>query len=172
MPAYLCTYIEYSTIALDSLYQPGAIVTVKIYYRHNNIDDGPFNVSGGMVLPIANPKVQENGIRGDRPSDKATLDLYARTRYVNLPNGRLADSTNTEQKLCIAGAAATRFQHISLLFAKVNYNLDIVYWHKNSIPMTVCRFVSIPMQEKILPTQNAHHSDDDTVFAIVRRASI
>ena len=85
-------------------------------------------------LPIANPKVQENGIRGDRPSDKATLDLYARTRYVNLPNGRLADSTNTEQKLCIAGAAATRFQHISLLFAKVNYNLDIVYWHKNFNP--------------------------------------
>ena len=133
------------TIALDSLYQPGAVVTVKIYYRHNNTDDGSFNVSGGFVFTDCEPE----GARKwypcwDRPSDKATLDLFARTPVtVKLgSNGRLADSTNTGTEIIYHWSSRdTISTYLVVISAKVGYNLDIVYWHKLSNPND-----SVPMR--------------------------
>ena len=49
------------TINLNQTYNAGDTVTIKIYYRHNNITDGAFNVSGGFVFTDSNPKAPAIG---------------------------------------------------------------------------------------------------------------
>jgi len=67
------------TVTLDSTYQPGDTASVKIYYRHNNIVDGAFYTSNGMVFTDCEPEGARKWFPcWDHPSDKATLDLTAK----------------------------------------------------------------------------------------------
>ena len=82
------------TVNLDRTYAVGETVMVRIYYRHNNVTDASFYTYNGMVFTDCEPE----GARGwfpcwDKPSDKATVDLTAKTpANVKLgSNGRLAD---------------------------------------------------------------------------------
>ena len=127
------------TVQLDRTYNPGEIVRVKIYYHHNNVTDNGYYVESGMVFTDCEPE----GARmwypcWDHPSDKATLDLTARVpATVKLgSNGVLMDSINVADTLISYHWVSTNriSTYLIVMSAKVNYNLDILYWHKLSNP--------------------------------------
>ena len=126
------------TVTLDRTYNPGEIAEIKIYYRHNNVTDNSFYVSSGMVFTDAEPE----GARGwfpcwDKPSDKATLDLTAKVPLAAKlgSNGRLNDSTITGDSLYYHWISRDPVStYLMVMSAKINYNLDIIYWHKLSNP--------------------------------------
>ncbi len=132
------------TLNLDRTYNAFDTVQVKIYYRHNNVSDAAFYVSSGMVFTDAEPE----GARKwypcwDKPSDKATLDLTAKVpATVKLgSNGRLADSTRVADTIWFNWKSRDPIStYLVVMSAKVNYNLDIVYWRNpwspnDSIPI-------------------------------------
>lgn len=128
------------TINLDRTYNPGEIVDVKIYYRHNNVSDGSFYNSGstGYIFTDAEPE----GARGwfpcwDRPSDKATVDITVKVPLsVRLgSNGRLNDSTVTGDSIWYHWISRDPVStYLTVITSKVGYNINIVYWHKISNP--------------------------------------
>ncbi|CAN5561545.1 M1 family aminopeptidase [soil metagenome] len=126
------------TVTLNRVYNPGETVIIKIYYHHNNISDTGFYVSNGMVFTDAEPE----GARmwypcWDRPFDKATLDLTAKTPGNVLlgSNGRLADSVKSGDTIYYHWVSRDPIAtYLVDMIGKVNYNLDIVYWHKLSNP--------------------------------------
>jgi aminopeptidase N len=126
------------TITLDSTYNPGRIIQVGINYQHLNVSDGGFYTGNGGVFTDAEPE----GARywfpcWDKPSDKATLDLTAKVpANAKLgSNGRLNDSTLTGDTLYYHWISRDPIStYLMVMTAKVNYNLDIVYWHKISNP--------------------------------------
>jgi len=126
------------TITLDQTYNTGDTVQVKIYYRHNNVTDNAFYVSGGFVFTDAEPEGARKWFPcWDKPSDKATIDLTTRVpATVKLgSNGRLADSTTvgdtTYFRWISRDPVAT---YLMVISAKVGYNLDIVHWRTLSNP--------------------------------------
>ncbi len=126
------------TINLNRLYNPNDTATVKIYYRHNNVSDNGFYVSNGMVFTDAEPQGARNWYPcWDRPSDKATLDLTAKVpATVKLgSNGRLADSTRVADTIWFNWRSRDPIStYLVVISAKVNYNLDIVYWRNPASP--------------------------------------
>jgi len=126
------------TVQLDRAYNSGEIVRVKIYYHHNDVSDNGFYVSGGLVFTDCEPE----GARcwypcWDKPSDKATLDLTARVpATVKLgSNGILMDSIKVADTITYHWVSTNRIStYLIVMSAKVNYNLDIIYWHKLSNP--------------------------------------
>ncbi len=129
-------------INFGSTYTAGETVSVKISYHHNNVTDDAFYVGNdGMVFTDAEPEGARKWFPcWDKPSDKATVEM---TALVPSPvklgsNGKLVLDSLT------ADPAKRLFHWISrdpvatylvVLSAKVNYNLDIVYWHKLSNPI-------------------------------------
>ena len=120
------------TITLDRVYNPGEVTTVKIYYRHNNVSDGAFYASSGMVFTDCEPE----GARKwypcwDKPSDKATTDLTAKVPSTVLlgSNGRLADSTRSGDTTIFHWVSRDPIApYLVTMIGKVGYNLDIVKW--------------------------------------------
>ncbi len=119
-------------ITLDRTYNPNEVVQVKIYYRHNNVTDGGFYVSNGMVFTDCEPEGARKWFPcWDRPSDKATLDLRAKVpATVKLgSNGRLADSTRTADTIWYNWISRDPIAtYLMVMSGKVNYNLDVVEW--------------------------------------------
>ncbi len=126
------------TVTLDSTYQPNATVSVKIYYRHNDVADGAFYTSFGMVFTDCEPEGARKWFPcWDRPSDKATLDLTAKVpSTVKLgSNGRLADSTKTADTIYYHWVSRDPIAtYLMVMTGKVGYNLDKEYWRKISNP--------------------------------------
>ena len=126
------------TINLNQTYNQGATVNVKIYFRHNNISDGAFYATNGVLFTDCEPEGARKWFPcWDKPSDKATLDLTARVpTSVKLgSNGRLADSTVSGGAIFYNWISSDPIAtYIMVMTAKVNYNLDIIYWHKISNP--------------------------------------
>jgi aminopeptidase N len=126
------------TITLDSTYSPGRTVQVGINYQHLNNSDNSFYTGSGGVFTDCEPE----GARGwfpcwDKPGDKATLDLTAKVpANAKLgSNGRLNDSTLTGDTLYYHWISRDPIStYLMVMTGKVNYNLDIVYWHKLSNP--------------------------------------
>ncbi|MCX6162355.1 MAG: M1 family aminopeptidase, partial [Ignavibacteriae bacterium] len=128
------------TINMDRTYNVGEIVNVKVNYRHLNVTDASFYVSGssGYVFTDAEPE----GARGwypcwDKPSDKATLDLTVKVPLtVRLgSNGRLNDSTVTGDSLYYHWISRDPIStYLVTMTSKVGYTIDIIYWHKLSNP--------------------------------------
>ncbi len=119
-------------------YNPGDEVSVTIYYKHNNVNDGAFYANNGFVFTDCEPE----GARKwypcwDKPSDKATLDLTARvpTNVKLGSNGTLQDSTVVGNALYYHWVSIHPIAtYLIVMTAKANFNLDIVYWHKLSNP--------------------------------------
>ncbi|HSD62324.1 MAG TPA: M1 family aminopeptidase [Ignavibacteriaceae bacterium] len=126
------------TITLDRTYNPGETAEVKINYSHKNVSDNAFYVSNGFVFTDCEPQGARKWFPcWDRPSDKATFNLKAKTpANVKLgSNGILQDSTVSGDTILYNWVS--NFQvatYLMVMTAKVNYNLDIVYWHKISNP--------------------------------------
>ena len=124
------------TIALNRTYNPGEILSVKINYHHNEVSDNAFYASNGTVFTDCEPEGARKWFPcWDRPSDKATLDLTAKVPLsVKLgSNGKLMDSTIIGDTLKYHWASIHRIAtYLMVVTSKVNYKLDIIYWHKLS----------------------------------------
>jgi len=141
------------TVNLDRSYNPGEIVDIIIYYRHNNVADQGFYVYNGMVFTDCEPEGARKWFPcWDRPSDKATVDITVKTpSNVKLgSNGRLQDSTKTGDTIYYRWVSADPVAtYITVLTGRVNYGLDIVYWHRLSNPAD-----SIPIRLYYNPGEN------------------
>lgn len=126
------------TIHLDSTYAPGTIVQVMIYFRHNNVSDGAFYASNGMIFTDCEPEGARKWFPcWDKPSDKATLDLTTKVpASVKLgSNGRLADSVRTADTVWYNWISRDPIAtYLMVMSGKVNYNLDIVHWRNPESP--------------------------------------
>ncbi len=126
------------TLQLDRTYIPGETFLVKINYRHRNVEDNSFYVKNGFVFTDFEPEgARKTFPCWDRPSDKATLDLTAKVpSNVKLgSNGILADSINTGDTIRYHWVSNQNIAtYLVVISSKVNYKLDILYWHKPSNP--------------------------------------
>lgn len=135
------SYIHTSNILninLDRTYAAGETAQIKIYYRHNNVSDNAFYASNGLVFTDCEPEGARKWFPcWDRPSDKATVELRAKTpAVVKLgSNGRLADSTRIGDTLYYHWISRDPVAtYLVVISAKVNYGLDIVNWINPSNP--------------------------------------
>ena len=126
------------TINLDRTYAVGETATVRIYYRHNNVTDAAFYTYNGMVFTDCEPEGARKWFPcWDKPSDKVTVDLTAKTpANVKLgSNGRLADSTTVGDSTWFHWVSRDPIStYLVVMTGKVNYNLDIVFWHPPTHP--------------------------------------
>ena len=168
-----CTTYTHSndllTINLNRIYSPGDTVSVNIVYHHVNTTDNAFYSMGGQAFTDCEPEGARNWFPcWDRPSDKATVDITARVpSNVKLgSNGRLIDSTVSGGNITYHWKSRDPLStYLVVISSKVNYNLDIVYWHKLSNPLD-----SIPIRfyygngespfhiESILPDMMTYYS--------------
>jgi aminopeptidase N len=126
------------TVQLDRTYAAGEVAEIKIYYRHKNVQDHAFYVKNGFVFTDCEPEGARRWFPcWDQPSDKALLDLTA-TVPLNVKlgsNGRLADSTIIGDKLTYHWISEQNIAtYLIAVTSKVNYQLDIIYWHKPGNP--------------------------------------
>lgn len=123
-------------ITLNKTYAPGDTINILIYYLHKNINDGAVYTNTGFFFTDCEPEGARKWFPcWDKPSDKATVDLTAKTPgSVKLgSNGRLADSTKTGDTIYYHWVSRDPIAtYLVVISAKVNYNLDIVYW-KNPV---------------------------------------
>lgn len=126
------------TISLDRVYLPGEIAEIKIYYRHQNVQDGALYANGGMLFTDCEPEGARKWFPcNDKPSDKALLDLTAKVpaNVKFASNGKLMDSIFSADTLIYHWESIHNIAtYLVAMTSKVNYNLDIVYWHKISNP--------------------------------------
>jgi len=117
-------------ITLDREYAVGETLDVMIYYKHKNVADNAFYVSGGFVFTDCEPEGARKWFPcWDKPSDKATLNLRAKTpANVKLAsNGRLADSVKTGDTIYYNWISRDPIAtYIMIVTSKANYNLDII----------------------------------------------
>lgn len=160
------------TINLDRTYNPGEVVNIFIYYRHNNVSDNAFYVnSSGFVYTDCEPEGARKWFPcWDKPADKATFDITVKVpSNVKIgSNGRLNDSTASGDTIWYNWVSRDPLStYLAVLTGKTGYNLDIVWWHKISNPND-----SIPIRlyystgENISPTKNAI-ADMTTIFSNV-----
>jgi len=159
------------TIQLDQTYAVGATVAVKICYHHNNVQDNAFYVNSGTVFTDSEPEGARKWFPcWDHPSDKALFELTAKVKSnVKLgSNGRLADSTFSGDTLTYHWISDQNVAtYLMVITSRVNYQLNINYWHKlsnpaDSIPL---RYYSNPGEDPsammaILPDMTTWYSQN------------
>ncbi|HEY3250753.1 MAG TPA: M1 family aminopeptidase [Ignavibacteria bacterium] len=127
------------TVNLNRTYNPAETAYVRINYNHLNVSDGAFYASGGGVMTDCPPEGARKWFPcWDRPYDKATVDITAKVpSNVKLgSNGRLNDSTITGDSIYYHWISRDPVAtYLIVLSARVNYKLDIVWWHKLSNPI-------------------------------------
>ncbi len=133
------------TILLTAGYAAGDTVRVKIFYHHKNVQDSAFYAGAdGMVFTDCEPEGARKWFPcWDKPSDKATLDLTARVpSTVKLgSNGLLVNTTTSGDTLIYHWRSRDPIAtYLMTISSKINYQLDILYWHTFSNPND-----SIPM---------------------------
>lgn len=119
-------------IALDRTYNPGDTGEVKVYYFHFDVQDQGFFASGGTVFTDNEPERARNWYPcWDKPSDKATVELRARTP-VNVKlgsNGLLFDSLNTGQEIFYHWKSRDPIAtYLVVISARVDFQLHILTW--------------------------------------------
>jgi len=149
------------TVNLDRTYYINEIVNIIVYYTHYNVSDNAFNVnSSGFVYTDCEPEGARKWFPcWDKPYDKAIVDITAKVpSNVKLgSNGRLADSTVIADTIWYHWISRDPLStYLVVITGKVNYNLDILWWHKlsnqnDSVPL---RFY-YSTGENILPAENA-----------------
>lgn len=126
------------TISLNKTYNPGEVTQVRIDYTHINVDDYAFFATdGGLFTDCESERARNWFPCWDKPGDKATTDLTAKVpANVRLGStGKLNDSLITGDTLYYHWISRDPVAtYLVSMEGKVNYNLDIVYWHKISNP--------------------------------------
>jgi aminopeptidase N len=125
-------------ITLDRIYNAGEIASVMINYSHKNVEDGGFYVANGFVFTDNEPEGARKWFPCyDRPSDKATVDITAKVPSNVLlgSNGRLADSVTVADTTWFHWISRDPVAtYLTVMSAKADWNLDIVYWDRPSTP--------------------------------------
>ncbi len=140
LPGKSFTHINNTlNIQLDTTYSIGDTLRVAIFYQHKNVSDNAFYVgTDGMVFTDCEPEGARKWFPcWDKPADKATMELRAKVpSSVKLgSNGRLVDSTRTADTIYYHWKSRDPIPtYLIVISAKVNYNLDVVYWKKLSNP--------------------------------------
>ncbi len=159
------------TVQLDRIYNPGEEFQVKVCYHHNNVSDNAFYASNGHVFTDCEPEGARRWFPcWDKPSDKALLDITVKVPAAAKcgSNGALVDSIINGDTLTYHWSSAQPLAtYLMVLSASLNYNLDIIYWHKlsnknDSIPL---RFYYNPGEnpdyiESILPGMATYYSQN------------
>lgn len=127
------------TITMNRQYTVGEIATMTIYYRHiATSGDGAFYVQNGYVFTDAEPEGARKWFPcWDRPSDKALLDLTAKTpSNVKLgSNGRLQDSTASGDTIWYHWISRDSVStYLVVMTGNTTFNIATVWWHKFSNP--------------------------------------
>ncbi|RPI13116.1 MAG: T9SS C-terminal target domain-containing protein [Ignavibacteriae bacterium] len=131
------------TVTLNRSYNQGEVTQVKINYKHLNVSDGAIYTGStsnpGGFFTDAEPEGARKWFPcWDKPSDKAMIDMTVKVpANVKIGgNGRLNDSTLTGDSLYYHWVSREPVAtYLVVLTGKVNYNLNIVYWHKISNPL-------------------------------------
>ena len=134
------------TVALNKFYNPGEVLSIKIYYRHKDVIDTVFSASNGLIFTDCEPE----GARywfpcWDKPSDKATTDITVKTPSNVLlgSNGRLADSIRIADTIYYHWVSNDPMStYLVSISGSSNYRLSLQYWHKltnpsDSIPVRI-----------------------------------
>ncbi|MDP1621649.1 MAG: M1 family aminopeptidase [Bacteroidales bacterium] len=125
-------------ILLDTTYQPGEVVSVRIYYKHKNVTDYGFFVSSGFVFTDSPPEGMRKWMPcWDRPSDKAVWELIAKVPVsVKLGStGMLADSIISGDTLIYHWVSNSPVStYLITITSSVNFQILTRYWHKLSDP--------------------------------------
>jgi aminopeptidase N len=125
-------------ITLDRVYNPGEIVNVYIDYDHKNVEDGGFYANNGFIFTDNEPEGARKWFPCyDHPADKATVDITARVPNNVLlgANGRLADSTVVGNSILYHWVSRDPVAtYLTVISAKANWNLDVVYWENPNDP--------------------------------------
>ena len=141
------------TIQLDRSYNPGEIAQVKICYHHVDVEDGAFFAQDSTVFTDCEPEGARKWFPcWDKPSDKAALDLTVKVPAAARlgSNGALADSSINGDTLTYHWVSSDKIStYLMVMTARLNYNLDIVYWHKISNPS-----VTVPLRFYWNPTDS------------------
>ncbi|TSA28104.1 MAG: T9SS C-terminal target domain-containing protein [Bacteroidetes bacterium] len=141
------------TLQLDQTYNPGAIVEVKVSYRHLNVADQGLYVSNGFVFTDFPPEGARKVLPcWDRPSDKAKWDFTARVPVgVRLGStGYLADSTIVADTLWYHWVSDNPVATYLITWTSyTNWNINISYWNNIYDPSD-----SIPIWLYKKPTEN------------------
>jgi aminopeptidase N len=159
------------TVQLDRTYNPGEEFQVKVCYHHNNVSDNAFYALNGHVFTDCEPEGARRWFPcWDKPSDKALLDITVKVPAAAKcgSNGALVDSIINGDTLTYHWSSAQPLAtYLMVLSASLNYNLDIIYWHKlsnhnDSIPL---RFYYNPGEnpdyiESILPGMATYYSQN------------
>jgi aminopeptidase N len=126
------------TIQMNRTYNVGESADIKIFYRHKDVQDNAFYSNSGTVFTDCEPEGARRWFPcWDKPSDKALFDLTAKVKAnVKLgSNGRLADSTLVGDFLTYHWVSDQNVAtYLMVITSKVNYKLNINYWHKLSNP--------------------------------------
>ena len=120
------------TINLNNTYNPGEEAYVMIFYHHPDIYDGSFFASDGFVFTDAEPEGARHWFPcWDKPSDKATLDIWARVPL----NVKLGSNGTLQDSIFVGNAIIYHWvsihpvaTYLIAVTSKANYLLDIVYW--------------------------------------------
>jgi aminopeptidase N len=126
------------TIMLDRTFNPGEIAEIFISYSHKNVEDGAFYVSGGFVFTDNEPEGARKWFPCyDSPSDKATTLIQAKvpSNVLMASNGSLSDSTTIADTTWYTWSSRDPVAtYLTVITAKANYNLDVIYWDRPSTP--------------------------------------
>jgi aminopeptidase N len=119
-------------VYLDRTYNAGEIAEIKIYYRHNDTNDGAVYASSGFFFTDCEPEGARKWFPCyDSPSDKATVDITASVPLGVLlgSNGRLQDSIPDSNSITYHWISRDPVAtYLVVITSKVNYQLDIVQW--------------------------------------------
>jgi aminopeptidase N len=141
------------TIQLNRTYQPGEETTVKICYRHLNVTDQAFYVSGGYVFTDTPPEGARKWFPcWDRPSDKATWDVKVKVpSNVRLGStGFLTDSTIVADSIWYHWISSDPVAtYLITLTSKTDWLIYISYWHQLNNPAD-----SLPVRLYYKPGEN------------------
>jgi aminopeptidase N len=144
------------TVQLNRTYNPGEQFQVKVCYHHNDVTDGAFYASGGHVFTDCEPEGARHWFPcWDKPSDKALLDITVKVPSIARlgSNGALVDSIINGDTLTYHWSSAQPIAtYLMVMSARLNYNLDIIYWHKTSNPDD-----SIPLRFYYNPGENPNY---------------
>lgn len=109
-----------------------SITKIKVDYTHNNIVDGAFFVSDGMLFTNNAPQGARKWIPCfDHPSDKALFELKVKTPSDVLlgSNGLLADSVKNADTIYYNWKTEYPLStYLIVISSKKNYQLNEIYW--------------------------------------------
>lgn len=127
------------TITLDRIYNPGETIGIRIYYRHNNVQDSAFLVNQGIVFTDCEPEGARKWFPcWDKPTDKALTDITVKTPSAVLlgSNGSLTDSIRSADTIFYRWVSRDPMStYLVAIAGSSNYNLIVKYWHRYSNPL-------------------------------------